>query len=58
MPLAVEWWYDFPEFGDYLRNVAQNHFGCKIESGVDIATFDNGLEVPSEIREVVHRDSD
>ncbi len=21
VPLAMEWWYDFPEFGDYLGNV-------------------------------------
>jgi hypothetical protein len=55
VPLAVELWIDLPEFGGYLRNVAKNQFGCKIDSGVDIATFDNSLELPSENLEIVHR---
>ena len=58
MPLAVELWIDLPEFGGYLRNVAKNQFGCKIDSGVDIATFDNSLELPSENLEIVHRIGD
>ena len=55
VPLTVELWIDLPEFGGYLRNVAKRQFGYKIDSGVDIATFDNSLELPSENLEIFHR---